>query len=318
MSFITLNIVCSICSCITKACFSEHSQLPPKSFRPARLETNVVCVFVHICPVMKNMLTIPTFGTYWSLCVHATILQFLKPNWTAPDRRSFCIFWIHNPWISRPFCSWYCCLPSVSSCVSHSQMFCFVGTCTILGSFIRIGQFHNSCSCSVYLVLYQQSEEHLFCLFFVFFIGITCIPLKPGAPTLCQPEAKRSLWLRFGVTQIMWLAPWWADPFSVAQFSKGWGTLVALSTVDSNFLWSECSCVIVLKLKCYICFVDYVFKYDLFYSTIADWSALHQPVCVKFLSAFGVCRFTEKEHKMLCLSRTVAAWRSMLLVLYGC
>ena len=44
MSFSTVNIVCSICPCIAnddkiKACFSEHSQLPRKSFCPARLES---------------------------------------------------------------------------------------------------------------------------------------------------------------------------------------------------------------------------------------------------------------------------------------
>lgn len=100
-----------------------------------------VCVFVHVCPVMKNMLIIPSFGTDWSLCVHATTLQFLKPNWTASDCRSYCIFY---SWVCKfsgyfPFRSWYRCLPGVSSCVSHSQMFCFVVTCTIQSSFIRIG-----------------------------------------------------------------------------------------------------------------------------------------------------------------------------------
>ena len=136
------NIVCQICSCIAN---DDKNQ-----------GVFHVCVFVHVCPVMKNMFMIPSFGTDWLPCVHATILRPLKPNWTvlivlviASSVLEYCKFsiYFHKPWISPSlFVLDDIFVYQVCVHVFSNILFCR-GTCTILTSFKRsIGQFHNSCS----------------------------------------------------------------------------------------------------------------------------------------------------------------------------
>ena len=79
---------CSLCHAVKSSILTSTLQISFNFFFAffcldylyvENLETWMFCVFVHVCPVMKSMLIIPSFG----ICVHTTILHFLKPNWTT-------------------------------------------------------------------------------------------------------------------------------------------------------------------------------------------------------------------------------------------
>lgn len=107
---------CQICNWrmpsrfLSKDSFIFFGYVPFSGNRYVEILETWMFVSVHVCPVMKNMLIISYFGTDWSLCIHATILQFLKPNRTscllivvviASSILEYSIYF-HKPWIS-PF-----------------------------------------------------------------------------------------------------------------------------------------------------------------------------------------------------------------------